>query len=98
MKSVDADVFFTRRLLGLDQPGGTIYADNKTSRHLRIQGSAVSSLLHLQYPLDPSHDLVRAGVGRFVETNEPGLDIVRDVSLQWRCSVRKGCVMVGSDI
>ena len=91
-------VLLTSRLLGLDQPCGPVYADHQAARHLGVQGPAVTSLLHPEDPLDPGHHLVRAGVGRFVQVDEAGLDVILDVSLERRGSVWKRSVVVGPDV
>ena len=42
----DADVLLSGTLLGLDEARGTVDADDETSRHLGIEGSAVARLLN----------------------------------------------------
>ena len=98
VQPVDTDVFLTGRLLRLDQPRGPVYADHQAARHLGVQGPAVTSFLHPEDPLDPGHHLVRAGVGRLVEVDEARLDVVLNVSLERRCSMRERSVVVGSDV
>ena len=39
MELEDCNVLLSSRLLGLDQPGGIIDADDEAARHLRIQGA-----------------------------------------------------------
>lgn len=46
VKSDNADVFLSGTLLRLDETGGTIDTDDETSSDLRIQCTAVTSLLH----------------------------------------------------
>lgn len=54
MKSDDTDVFFSGTLLGLDETGSAVDADNQTSSNLGVEGSAVARLLN------PITRLVRA--------------------------------------
>lgn len=51
-------VIITCTLLGLDQPGGSVNADDKAARDLRVKRAAVTSLLDSKDPPDPRHDLV----------------------------------------
>lgn len=46
VKADNADVLLTSTLLGLDETGRTVDADNQTSSDLRIESSRVTSLLH----------------------------------------------------
>jgi hypothetical protein len=45
VKANDTDVLLTGTLLGLDQTGGTVNADNQTSSDLGIKGTTVTSFL-----------------------------------------------------
>lgn len=51
-------VIVTCTLLGLDQPGGSVDADDKAARDLRVERAAVTRLLDSKDPPDPRHDLV----------------------------------------
>jgi hypothetical protein len=43
--SDDTDVFFSGTLLGLDETGSTVDADDQTSGDFGVEGSAVARLL-----------------------------------------------------
>ncbi len=58
----------------------------------------MARLLHPQDALNPGDHLVRAGVGRLVEADEAGFEVVGDVSLERRSAVREGGVVVCSDV
>jgi hypothetical protein len=45
MKTNDADVFLSGTLLGLDQAGSTVNADDQATGDLRVKSSTVTSLL-----------------------------------------------------
>lgn len=51
-------VIITCTLLGLDQPGGSVDADDQAARDLRVKRAAVTRLLDSKDPPDPRHDLV----------------------------------------
>ncbi len=94
MQPVDGDILLAGALLRLDEPRGAVNADDQAARHLRIQRPRVTRLLHAQDPLDPGDHLVRAGVGRLVEADEAGLEVVGDVPFERRGAVREGGVVV----
>ncbi len=98
MQPVDGDILLAGALLRLDEPRGAVDADDQAARHLRVQGPGVTRLLHPQNALDPGDHLVRAGVGRLVEADEAGLQVVGDVSFERRGAVREGGIVVCSDV
>jgi len=98
VKAIDGHVLLAGALLGLDQPRGPVDTDHEAARHLRVQRPRVTRLLHAQDPLDPGHHLVRAGVGRLVQADEAGLQVVGDVSLERRGAVGERRVMVRPDV
>ena len=48
----------------------------------------MTGLFNFQNASDPGDDLVRGGVGRLVDVDDAGADVVLDGSLQGRASVR----------
>ena len=46
MKPYDANIFFTRTLLGLDEPSRTVQANDQAASNLRIQSATVSGFLN----------------------------------------------------
>ena len=93
---VEADhdhVLLTGVLLRLDQARGALHADDQAPRDLGVEGAGVARLLDAEDALDPGDDLVRGRVGRLVEVDDAGLDVVRDRALQGRASRRDGCVV-----
>jgi hypothetical protein len=83
VQPVNADVLLSGPLLGLNQPGGPVDADDETSGDLRVQSSGMSGFLHPQDPLDPGHDFVRTRVSRFVEIENPAFDVLGKGTLQF---------------
>jgi hypothetical protein len=55
MKADDANVLLSGTLLGLDETGGAVNADNQTSSDLGVEGSAVTSLLNPATRVSHSH-------------------------------------------
>jgi len=49
----DANVLLSGSLLGLDETGGTINADDEATSDLGVESTAVTSLLDSQHALDP---------------------------------------------
>ena len=82
VQPVNADVFLSGTLLGLDEPGGPVNADDEASGDLRIQSSGMSGLLHAKDPLDPGHDFVRARICRFVEVENSAFDVLGQRALE----------------
>lgn len=60
----------TGALLGFDQSRGSIHTYDQTACDLRVKCPAVTRLLHPQDPPDPSHDLMRRRVRRFVQVDK----------------------------
>jgi hypothetical protein len=55
MEADDANVLLSGTLLGLDETGGAVNADNQTSSDLGVEGSAVTSLLNPATRVSHSH-------------------------------------------
>jgi len=70
MELEDTHVLFTGGLLGLDESGGVLNADNEASSDLGIESSTVTGLLDFEDLLDPSNDLMGRGVGGLVKVND----------------------------
>lgn len=64
----------------------------------RIQRSRVSSLLHLQDPLDPGDDLVRTRIRRFIQINVSRFNVLLDVAIQRRSAERQRRIVVRPDV
>jgi hypothetical protein len=90
VKSDDTDVLLTGTLLGLDQAGGAVNADNQTSSDLGIESTGVTSTLATENALDPGNDFVRRGVGRLVKVDDTGGDVRLEVTLEGGCASRDG--------
>ena len=69
MELYHGNVLFTGTLLGLDQSGGVVDADNKAASDLGVQSSRVASLLDLEDLLDPSDNLMGGWVRWFVKVD-----------------------------
>jgi hypothetical protein len=82
VQPVNADVFLSGPLLRLDQSGRPVDANDEASCHLGIKGARVTSFFDAENPLDPCHDLVRAGIGRLVQIENAALDVFRKGSLK----------------
>ena len=98
MEPVDADVLLAGALLRLDQPGGSINANNQTSCHLGVEGSGMTGLFDAENSLDPGDHFVRAWVGRLVQVENAAFDVLRQRALQGRRSEGERGVVVGADI
>jgi len=48
----DTDILFTSTLLGLDQAGGTVNADDETASDLGVKSTAVTSLVASRESID----------------------------------------------
>lgn len=77
-----SDVLFTGALLGFDESGCVVDANNKASCDLWIQGTRVASFLNLEDLLDPCHNLVRRWVGWLVQVDHS----IALVDIDWSCS------------
>ena len=84
VQSVNADVFLSCALLRLDQPGGSVDANDQTSGNLWIQSSGMAGLLHAEDPLDPGDNFVRARISRFVEIENAAFDVFGEGALKGR--------------
>jgi hypothetical protein len=84
VEAEDADVLLTGSLLGLDQTGGTVNADNQASSDLGIKSSTVTSLLDAENAADPGDNLVGRGVGRLVQVDDT-VSILCAIKAKERC-------------
>ena len=66
--------------------------------HLRVESSTMSSLVAAKDSLDPSHNFVRRGVSGLVQVEESRRDVVRDITLERRTTLRQRCVVAASHI
>mmetsp|Transcript_12712 Transcript_12712/g.32400 ORF Transcript_12712/g.32400 Transcript_12712/m.32400 type:complete len:232 (+) Transcript_12712:697-1392(+) len=82
MKTKQSNILLACALLGFHQPSGTINAYNETTSHLRVKGTRMTGFLNTQNSLDPSHNLMRGRVGRFVEIDYAISDVVVEGSLE----------------
>ncbi len=83
-------VLLSGALLALDQPRGTVDADDQAAGHLGVERARVARLLDAQDPADPRDDLVRRRVRRLVQVDHPGRHVRLEVALQRRAPVRDG--------
>lgn len=90
VQSDDTDILLTGTLLGLDQAGGAVDADNQTSSDLGIEGTGVTSTLATENALDPGDDFVRRRVGRLVEVDHTTGDVLLEITLEGSCAGRDG--------
>jgi len=81
-------VLLTSGLLGLDQTGGAVDADQQTAGDLGIEGTRVTSLLTLEDLLHPGHNLMGRRVDRLVQID----DAVQQMLLQ---STSQGTATMG---
>lgn len=63
----NGNIFLSGSLLGLDETGGTVNADNETTSDLGIKSTTVAGLLGSEHALDPSDDFVGGGVRGLIE-------------------------------
>jgi len=70
VEAEDADVLLTGTLLGLDQAGGAVNADNQASSDLGVEGAGVTGLLDTENAADPGDDLVGGRVGGLVQVDD----------------------------
>jgi hypothetical protein len=90
VKSDDTDVLLTSTLLGLDQTGGAVNADDQTSSDLGIESTGVTSTLATENALDPGDDFVRRGVRGLVKVDDTGGDVRLEVTLERGCASGDG--------
>ena len=98
MKSVNANIFFSCRLLRLHKPRSLFYAHDQTTGDFGIKCSRVAGLLNTQNPFDPCYYLVWTRIGRFVHVNESWSHIILKVSFQRRGAKGKRRIMIGAYI
>ena len=98
MQLEHSNVFFTSRLLSLDQSGGILDADDEAASDLGIEGTTVTGLLDLQDLLDPGDDLMGGGVGWLVEVDHTVVLEDVDGSLGGRVAAGEGGEVVGLHI
>jgi len=98
MQLEHSNVFFTSRLLSLDQSGGILDADDEAASDLGIEGTTVTGLLDLQDLLDPGDDLMGGGVGWLVEVDDTVVLEDVDGSLSGRVAAGEGGEVVGLHI
>jgi len=98
MQLEHSNVFFTSRLLSLDQSGGILDADDEAASDLGIEGTTVTGLLDLQDLLDPGDDLMGRGVGWLVEVDDTVVLEDVDGSLSGRVAAGEGGEVVGLHI
>ena len=60
-------VFFTGTLLGLNQSGGIVDADNEAASDFGVKSARVASLVYFEDLLNPGDHLVRRWVGWLVQ-------------------------------
>lgn len=65
----DTNIFLSSALLGLDESGGSVNADDQASCDFWIESTTVTSLLHPEHALDPCYDFVARGIRGLVEIN-----------------------------
>lgn len=94
----DADVLLSCGLLRLNEPGGSVEADDEAARDLGIQGARVASLIDLEDALDPGDDLVGRGIGGFVEVYDAVLEVLCKIALEGRGAAGDGRVVGGQNI
>lgn len=94
----DADVLFTRSLLGFGQSGGSLETDDEAAGDLGIEGARVAGLLNIQDLLDPGDDFVGAGIGGLVEVDDTVLQVLLEGPLERGVSGGDGSVVSGEDI
>lgn len=92
----DADILLSGALLGLDQAGGTVDADDETASDLGVEGAAVAGLLDAQDTLDPGDDLVRRGVRGLVEVDDTAGNVALEVALVRSTAVGDGDEVVAA--
>ena len=68
----DGNILLTSTLLGLDETGGTVDADDEAAGNLGVEGTAVAGLLDAEDAAEPRDDLMRRGVGGLVEVDDTG--------------------------
>ena len=76
VQTEDTDVGLTGVLLGLDEAGGAVDADDEGTSDLGVEGTGVASLLALEDALDPRDNLVGGGVGGLVKVDHTILHVL----------------------
>ena len=77
MEAGDADVLLAGALLGLDEAGGAVDADDEVAGDFGVEGAAVAGLFDAEDALDPGDDLVGGRVGGLVEVEDAVLQVLR---------------------
>jgi len=94
----DADVFLAGTLLGLDEAGGAVDADDEVAGDLGIEGTGVAGLLDAEEALDPGDDLVRGGVSGLVEVEDAVFEVFREGAFEGGVAGGDGGVVAGADV
>lgn len=94
----DADVFFTGALLGLDEAGGAVDADDEVTGDLGVEGTGVAGFFDAEEALDPGDDLVGGRVGGLVEVEDAVFEVLGEGALQGGVAGGDGGVVAGADI
>ncbi|KAK9089615.1 hypothetical protein Scep_028697 [Stephania cephalantha] len=74
----DANVLLSGALLGLDEAGGAVDADDEVSGDFGVEGAAVAGLVDAEDALDPGDDFVGGGVGGLVEVEDAVFDVLAE--------------------
>lgn len=69
-------ILLASSLLRFDKSGGPLDTDYEVACDLGVERAAVACLLHPEDASDPSYNLMRRGVGRFVEVDHAVADVV----------------------
>ena len=68
----DAHILLSGTLLGLDETGGAVDADDEAAGDLGVEGAAVAGFFDAEDAAEPCDDFMGGGVGRFVEVDDAG--------------------------
>lgn len=114
VQSDDGNIFLSGALLGLDETGGAVDADDEAPRDLGIEGTTVASFLDTtwsasppsgvdtgnapKHTLHPGDDLVTRRVRGLVEVDDTGADVLLEVSLERRAPIGDRREVTGADV
>lgn len=94
----DANVLLSGSLLGFDEAGGAIDADDEVPGDFGVEGAAVAGLFNAEEALDPGDDLVGGGVGGLVEVEDAVSEVFGDGAFEGGVAGGQRRVVAGADV
>lgn len=94
----DADILLAGTLLGFDEAGGSVDADDEVAGDFGVEGTAVSGFFDTEDALDPCDNLVGGRVGGLVEVEDTVLEVFGEGSLERGVTGGDRGVVSGADV